>query len=279
MKTILIPVDFTSTSDNAQEFALAWCRNFEYNHIILLKTFHSSIFENVLPTSEYINVSQEHRKNEMEILGQRRQIFIDRLDSGVKVSITVSEKPLLRAIIDVLEAGKAELIVLGSDHFSHSNDSLISSQIIEITKVSPVNVLIVPSISTFQGIQKILVPIDIQATGLLERLERFGKKSTQWQNKELMLLNVDTKEKYPLRDEAFERNENSLRGYLKDFPHEVHYSNNKSILNGIINFLNEHQADLIVALPGRHSFLYSLTHKSISEAIYQGTTKPVLILK
>ena len=279
MKTILIPVDFTSTSDNAQEFALAWCRNFEYNHIILLKTFHSSIFDNVLPTSEYINVSQEHRKNEMEMLGQRRQIFIDRLDPGVKVSIAVSEKPLLRAIIDVLEAGKAELIVLGSDHFSHSNDSLISSQIIEIAKVSPVNVLIVPSISTFQGIQKILVPIDIQATGLLERLERFGKKSTQWHNKEMMLLNVDTKEKYTPRDGTFERNENSLHGYLKGFPHEVHYSNNKSILNGIINFLNEHQADLIVALPGRHSFLYSLTHKSISEAIYQGTPKPVLILK
>src|SRR5882757_6930770 len=104
MKTILIPVDFTGTSDNALEFALAWCRNFEYNHVILLKTFHSSIFENVLPTAEYVNVSQEHRKNEMEMLGRRGQAFTDRLDPDVKVSVAVSEKPLLRSILDILES-------------------------------------------------------------------------------------------------------------------------------------------------------------------------------
>ena len=279
MKTILIPVDFTSTSDNALEFALAWSRNFEYNHIILLKSFYSSFYENVLLTTEYVNVSQEHRKNEIELLRNRRQTFIDLLDPGVKVSIAVSEKPLLRSIIDMVETEKAELIVLGSDHFSHFNNSFISAQIIEIAKASPVNVLIAPSICRFQAIQKVLVPIDIQTMGLLERLERFRIKSTQWLDKELMILHVDPKEKYPLRDEVLERNEKSLREYLKNFRLEVYYSNNKSILNGIIHFLDEHPADLVVALPGRHSFLYSLTHKSISEAIYQDTPKPVLILK
>jgi hypothetical protein len=94
-----------------------------------------------------------------------------------------------------------------------------------------------------------------------------------------MILHVDPKEKYPLRDEAFERNENNLRSHLKNFRLDVYYSNNKSILNGIKIFLNEHPADLVVALPGRHSFFYSLTHKSISEALYRDTPRPVLILK
>jgi nucleotide-binding universal stress UspA family protein len=279
MKTIVIPVDFSSTSDNALEFALAWSRNFEYNHIILLKSFYSSFYENVLLTTEYVNVSQEYRKNEMEMLRHRRQTFIDQSDPGVKISIAVSEKPLLRSMIDILESEKAELIVLGSDHFSHFNNSFISTQIIEIAKVSPVNVLIVPSICKFHAIQKVLVPIDIQAMGLLERLERFRIKSTRWADKELMILHVDPKETNPLRDEVLERNENSLRSYLKNFCLEVYYSNNKSILNGIINFLDEHPADLVVALPGRHSFFYSLTHNSISEALYRDTPKPVLILK
>ncbi|HET7000824.1 MAG TPA: universal stress protein [Puia sp.] len=279
MKTILIPLDFTTTSDNALEFAQAWSRNFEYDHIILLKTFYSSFYENVLLTTEYVNVSQEHRKNDMEMLRQWRQEFIDKSSPGVKVSIAVSEKPLLRSIIEIVESEQADLIVLGSDHYNHFNNSFISSQTIEIAKASPVTVLIVPSISRFKAIQKLLVPIDIQATGLLERLERFRKKSPWWADKELMILHVDPKEKSPLRDEAFERNENSLHEFLKDFHHKVYYSNNTSILNGINNFLNEHPADLVVALPGRHSFLYSLTHKSISEAIYQYPLKPVLILK
>jgi nucleotide-binding universal stress UspA family protein len=279
MKTILVPVDLTSTSDNALEFAMAWCRNFEYDHIILLKTFYSSIFENVLPTTEYINVSQEHKKNEMEMLRQRSQTFTDLSGAGVKVSITISEKPLLRSIIDIVESGGVELIVLGSDHFSHSKNGFISSKIIEIAKASPVNVLIVPSICKYRVIHKILVPVDIQSVSCLERLDRNGSKSTRWTDKELMILNVDPKEKYLHRDEAFERNENSLHSYLKNFRHEVFYTNERSILNGINNFLNNHPTDLVVALPGRHSFLYSLTHKSISEALYRDTPKPVLILK
>ena len=279
MKTILIPVDFTGTSDNASEFALAWSWNFGYDHIILLKTFDSSIFDNVLPTTEYINVNQEHRKDEMELLRHRSERFADLSGPGVKVSVAVSEKPLLRAIIDVLQTEKTELIVLGSDHFSHSKNSFISTQIIEIAKASPVNVLIVPSVCKFTVIQKVLVPVDIQSIGFLERLENNRIKSTQWLDKELLILNVDPKEKYLLRDEAFEQNEISLRSYLKNFHHEIYYSNDKSVLKGIINFLNKHQADLVVALPGRHSFLYSLTHRSISEALYRDTPKPVLILK
>lgn len=58
MKTLLVPVDFTSTSDNASEFAMAWSRNFEYNHIILLKSFYSSFYENALLTTEYADVCQ-----------------------------------------------------------------------------------------------------------------------------------------------------------------------------------------------------------------------------
>ena len=279
MKTILIPVDFTSTSDNALEFALAWCRDFEYNHIILLKTFHASIFENILPSTEYIHVSQEHRKDDMEMLRKRSQIFIDQSAPVIKVSIVASEKTLLHSIIDMLEGGKIELIVLGSDHIGHTEKSFISSQIIEIAKASPVNVLIVPSTSKFQVIQKVLVPVDIQSMGFLERLEKFGVKLTKRPDRELMILNVDANEKYLLRDEAFERNENSLHSYLKNFQHEVYYANDKNIIQGIINFLNKHPADLIVALPGKHSFLYSLTHKSISEALYRDAPKPVLILK
>ena len=279
MKTILIPVDFTRTSDNALEFALAWCRNLEYDHIILLKNFYSSIFDNVLPTAEYVNVSQDHRKNEMEMLRLRRQTFIDISGPGVKVSIAVSEQPLLRSIKEILETEKTDMIVLGSDHFSHSEKSFIASQIIEIAKASPVNVLIVPSICKYQDIKRVLVPVNIQSTGFLERLEKFGVKSTKRLDSELMILNVDPKEKYLRRDEAFIRNENSLHNHLKNYRYEVHYSNDKSILKGIAHFLNEHPVDLVVALPGKHSFLYSLTHKSVSEALYRDTPKPVLILK
>jgi hypothetical protein len=50
-------------------------------------------------------------------------------------------------------------------------------------------------------------------------------------------------------------------------------------MNGILNFTQTKDVQLIVALRGKRSFLYYLTHKSISEAIYRNAKEPVLILK
>ncbi len=80
-------------------------------------------------------------------------------------------------------------------------------------------------------------------------------------------------------DEKFRERENSLHNYLQNFEHEIHYRSDRNVINGIINFTKEHNVQLIIALPGRHSFLYSLTHDSISKAIYRNAKQPVLILK
>jgi hypothetical protein len=36
---------------------------------------------------------------------------------------------------------------------------------------------------------------------------------------------------------------------------------------------------MIIALPGKYSFFYNLTHKSITQAIALNAARPVLILK
>jgi hypothetical protein len=58
MKTLLVPVDFTATSENAVNFAIEWCRTYEYERIILLKTFYDSIFEGLIVSAEYSNVTR-----------------------------------------------------------------------------------------------------------------------------------------------------------------------------------------------------------------------------
>jgi len=73
--------------------------------------------------------------------------------------------------------------------------------------------------------------------------------------------------------------EKSLHNYLNNFHHEIYYESNKNVIDGILNFEKINHVQLLIALPGVHSFLYSLTHKSVSEALYRRCLLPVMILK
>lgn len=73
--------------------------------------------------------------------------------------------------------------------------------------------------------------------------------------------------------------ESYIQQHLTEIPSSIYYSHDEDIINGILKFAAGHETDLIIALPGRHSFLYYLASRSISEGIYQNTSQPVLILK
>ena len=283
MKTMLIPVDFTDTSDNAVSYAVEWCRAYDYNRIILLKTMYNTMFDELIPSANYVHVCQDYMEKDREEATVKLKSLckgvIAKVESGIKVSFALSELPLLRSILEIVEKEKAELIVMGSDNYDYSSDSYVAGHVIDIARTSPVRILIVPSHYQYQPVRQALVPINFNSVGFLSKLHSYQAATPKWREKKLLVLNVDPKGRYLRPDGEFRKAENALHEYLQGYQHEVYYSNNKNIINGIIEFSKEHEVQLIVALPGEYSFLYSLTHKSISEALYRNADKPVLILK
>jgi nucleotide-binding universal stress UspA family protein len=282
MKTILIPVDFTETSDNAVNFATAWSRQYGYERIILLKSFYDSMFESVVISAEYSNFNQENLNREREVAVERLHQLCRGLAAKthpqVKVITAVSEAPLLRAIMELIDREKPELIVVGSDNFSYSSESFVASNVIAIAKVSPVRVLVVPASYTYQPVMEALVPCDYDFLATVNKVNNL-RSTPQWQEVTLNILNVDAKERYLNPDDIFRERETRLHEYLKNFRYQLYYRNERNIISGIKNFISDHPVQLIIALPGKHSFLYALTHKSITEAIYRNANQPVLILK
>jgi hypothetical protein len=180
--------------------------------------------------------------------------------------------------METIQIEQPELLVVGSDTYRHSSDSFIAGNLISIAKVSPVRVLIVPADYAYQPVHETLVPLDFNNLDTLEKLEHL-KTYQQWTDLRLKVLNVDARERYLNPDDNWREKENRLHAYLKNFQHEIYYDNDRNVINGILNFTKNNNVQLIVALPGKYSFLYSLTHKSISEAIYRNAREPVLILK
>ena len=281
MKTLLVPIDFSDTSDNALEFAIHWSRTYNYGRIILLKSLYDSMFESIIVSAEYGNVSQDYKQLEREetiAALDKICLKVAALLPGVKIMTAVSEYPLIKSVIEIIEEEDVDLIILGSDHFSYSSDSYISGHVITIAKISPVRVLIVPAGYVYKPVKHALVPCNFNAIQWLEKINSLPR-SSPWEEVILDVLNVDPGMRYVQPDEKFKSTEEKLHQILKNFPHQIFYTNETDIIQGILNFEEKQPVEIIIALPGKYSFLYALTHKSISEAIYRNATKPVLILK
>ena len=282
MKTLLVPVDFTSASENAINFAAEWSIKYCYERIILLKTFYSSMYENLIMSAEYANVNKEslniNREAEIEMLNILCRSLDKKTGNGIRVQTAVSELPLLRSIIEIIKYEKPEMILVGSDTINNLNEAFISGNVISIAKLSPVRVLIVPSNYSYRPVHEALIPCDFNAINTLNKINSL-RKAPQWHDVHITVLNVDAKRRYENPDQKFREVENNLHNYLKNFTHEIHYVPDKNVINGILNFKKINEVQLMIALPGPYSFLYSLTHKSISEALYRNARLPVMILK
>ncbi len=282
MKTLLIPVDFTAASDNAINFAADWTKKYLYNRIILLRSFYSSMYENMIMSADFSNVNQEYlnkkREEEKEILSQLCKDLDTKTGEGIRVQTAVSELPLVRSIIEVIKYEKPEMILLGSDALHSGNEAFVAGNIIPIARLSPVRVLVVPENYRYKPVEKALVPVDFKTVGSLNKINRL-RSSPRWHDVELMALNVDASQRNLNPDDKFKEAENNLHDYLKNFKHEIYYETDKNVISGILNFKRINEAQLMIALPGVHSFLYSLTHKSVSEALYKKCPLPVMILK
>ncbi|HEU5365470.1 MAG TPA: hypothetical protein VFU62_08055 [Hanamia sp.] len=282
MKTLLVPIDFTAASINAINFAAEWSIKYNYERIILLRSFYTSMYESVIMGGEFANVDQDYlnktRTHEKEQLNNLCKELDEKTGHNINVQTAITELPLLRGIMDLVKTQQPVMILLGIDNSNYSNESLISGNVISISKISPVRVLIVPKDYKYIPVEKVLVPCNFDAIEKLNKLN-YLRSSPRWQGVQLMVLNVDPKKRYLNRDLKFMETEKSLHAYLKDFDHQIYYVDDSNVINGILYFEKINEVQLIIALPGEYSFLYSLTHKNISEAIYRNSKLPVMILK
>lgn len=279
MKTILIPVDFSATCENVLQYAAALSKRVQAGRIILLKSYYISLYAQLLPSADFVQLSAENIDEER--LGHEEQLSIlsrnllQQCAPDVKIDVAFSEEPLLHAIREVIDSEKPDLLLLGTDAQDSSEESYISQQVVVIAKTSSVPVLVVPAGVQHHPLKSVLVPVDFSATSRLN-LVQYLEKLAFASNPELWVLNVDPQQKYLNHKEE---NTAALKAALESYNYKVYYSDDKDTVRGILNFAAKNDFQLIVALPGKHSFFYNLTHSSITEALAINTYKPVLILK
>ena len=282
MKTLLIPVDFSAPSTNAVAYAADLANYRGVTRIVLLTNCYVSTLEQLFPSPDFVQTSEEGEQVQKAHLRQQlkglRERLTGRLNSGIIVHTILSCEPLLRSILDAIRAESPDILLLGSNSENTAEESFIGTHLIEIAKASPVPVYVVPPKSKYHPVTNALVPCDfgsLRQVGLLERLQ----KIKNWPRVQLSLLNVAPADRQSNAGHPSPEIEGALKKYLEEFDFKLCYADDRDELRGIMKFADSNNQQLIIALPGRHSFLFKLTHQSISQGLAMDAKQPVLILK
>jgi nucleotide-binding universal stress UspA family protein len=279
MKTILIPVDLSGEAENVFEYAADFCMDVKVERIILLKSYYVSVYEQVLPSPDFVQVTAEEVADERKALDMKLRALgakmMDHCNCTIDIQTAFSHEPLLRAIHNEVAKQQPNLVMVGSDKTAHLDGSHLGQQLIAIAKTSPVPVMVVPDGVKYQKIEHALVPCDFAAISPLNALKGFHSKQ-RWVHPELLVLNIDPKQKHVQEDKQITTN---LLDMLEGYKYKVYHSADKDTVRGIFDFARQHAVQMIIALPGKYSFFYNLTHRSIVEALALHAVRPVLILK
>nr|WP_068892700.1 universal stress protein [Pedobacter panaciterrae] len=281
MKTILIPVDFSEPSNNAVNYAVGLSNYQNLNQIILFTNFYVTLFEQIYPSADFIQTNEDDIIKQKNLLQEKlenlKSQILKKLNPGITVKVALPETSLLRGILEIIELENPDVVFLGSNNYDGEISS-IGNSMVEIAKVSPVPVFIVPPKATYEPVKNALVACDFRTLNHVSLLHRLHNIK-HWPHPKLTLLNVDPANKHLLPEHPELEIKGMLSEILKDYEYELHYSTDKDILNGVLAFADQHNQQIIIALPGVHSFLYTLTHNSITEGLSTDANKPVLILK
>ena len=87
---------------------------------------------------------------------------------------------------------------------------------------------------------------------------------------------VKQKNELILIDEAVEGMK--LESNLGDVEHLYYYPENENLVDGINEFVADHNADMVAIIPHRYTLLESLFHKSVSKKLDFHTNIPLLVL-
>ncbi|MES2429007.1 MAG: universal stress protein [Bacteroidota bacterium] len=282
MKTYLVPIDFSHASTHTAEFAAELSKQTNVEHIILLNAYYVSPLETMLPNPDMVQLLEEeieqNAADRIKKLEQLKHKLSKQVRNGVQISTHLNRSHLLRAVVENVAAKHADLVILGSKGNSSKDDSHIGSHVIQISKASQVPVIVVPPTYNFENIKRVVVACDfekVKDTMPLESLKRLLDRK----HYELLVVNIDKEARHQSGDAERRAEETALHAMLKPYHPTYSYVNDTDVINGILHFAKDNDAQLVIALPHKYSFFQSLLHDSVSQQLAESAAVPVLLLK
>jgi nucleotide-binding universal stress UspA family protein len=267
MKNILIPTDFSVVSSEVLPFAVELAQRTK-SSITLLHVLHSTLNQvNVNLENEIIEVAQGK-------LDEIRE-SIDGLYDGFACYAQVVRGEEDGSIIDYANKNNTDLIIMGT-HGADGIARVFGSNTYSVLSQANCPVLAIPQGCAFEQVKRILFATDYHEIEepssldvLLDLVNAFKA--------EVHLLHVDDDiEAVGVTKAASAIN---LHYYLENAKHEFSLSSNPDIKQGIEDYYESENMDLLAIMPQEHSLMEQILDGSTTKKLVLDAKMPILALK
>lgn len=266
MKNFLIPVDFSDTSINAAEYAIALTAEIPEAEVTLYNVYSS------------INLPTLNSKDE----GSRLQISLHELDDirskigeGRKnISIVVEEGSFVELLSEYVLGHAIDMVIMGITGSSRIKQVFMGTNTLNVIRKVNCPVMIIPAEAKFTGLKKVAFTSDFKDVArttpfvaLRDIIDTFKPS--------LAILNVDSEHFVELTPE-YKIEKEAMVDKLGDYKPDFSFLRSYDFLEGISSFVETREMDAIITVPRKHSFLSQLFKTSHTKKLAYHSSVPII---
>jgi nucleotide-binding universal stress UspA family protein len=271
MKTILVPIDFSSTSLNAARYSQQVAEQVGAK-IILVHAYEPPpsfpMVEGMLYTEESM---RELMKEKLEQLA----VELEKERPIIKMEAMTMDGSLRHVMLSLTDAMEVFLIVMGITGAGKIKETFIGSNTLDVARSNKVPVLIIPERANYSGINDIGLTTDfrnvvenIPEKKIKDLIKDFGAR--------LHVLNVDFDNKNWNNDVPFQSG--LVETMFEHYHPTYHFIENENMADGLSEYALKHSIELLIAVPQKHNLIQKILGGSHTKELIFHSKVPVLVI-
>lgn len=276
MKNILVPVDFSQSSENALKVAAKLAKK---NNAKILSLHVVELAESLFGTGQF-NVDNEEIVFFMKLAKKKFQEFLDKdFLKGVDIDHDIEVGSTTFAINDIVEKNNIDLIVMGSQGVSGLEEVMIGSNTEKVVRHSEIPVLVVKKDIKDFDFKKVLFAtnFDLKNVKAYNKAKEFADSFGA--QMKLVYINMPGNQFY---------SSSEIKDHMRKFLNEVEIPlnnenvkiyNDYSIQEGVLNASRFEKFDLIAMPTHGRKGLSHFFNGSIGEDVVNHSDIPVITFK
>lgn len=271
MKRILVATDFSGSAANAMKYAMEMAKVLTMD-ICAIHAIHptegiNNSTYNAIFIEDYYNNKRAALKLWTEKLAEESSFSL----TAIK---TLCDVGFLKTVVTrYIDQHEVELLVMGVTGATGITGIVGSNASMMVTKVK-IPTLIIPLESHFPKKPVITLATDYETRLSAEDVNALNEMVRAFGSDKMKVLYVDEKDDL----KHIETGEAKLKSLIQQTDLDFNYSNNSSPLNGIIDFIQTNETDILCLVKHHHNIVYRLFNRSTVDQIMNQSVKAILVL-
>ena len=281
IQNILLPIDFSEAATNSLEYAIRLARESGGAKLFLLNSFQ--VPATGPATAPGVGLGTAYASDQALLVqqmqeqanGQMRTLEDRYLQpSGLEYECTVKFGSTIDNLNELVKNHHIDLVIMGNDK-AGKLERLLGSLPLNALKHSKAPLLLVPEKTAFRPFRKMAFATDLKTYEREAVLEQLRYLAEVFQA-ELLVLNVQTGEE-ELTGEELQELEH-IRQEFQGMDYQVELIESEDAEEGILDFVEKEEVDIVAAIPRQHGFFQGLFHSSMTKQLALHSQVPLLAI-